>query len=370
MKGKPSINQYSNRFEPSDGTEYVYYEAQYINDKNGPVIASFTDVKTEPIVMNMKDYKMAITRFNIGMEALPMFIKGVSKTICQVGMYYEPDNLSATGSVFSAVSTLPIYTITGFLDEPNYGGGLNPTIISVFNNIVSQYDTIHGAGAWAANPLTPKNPPGFIFNSATQLFTFYSDVLSLDTEVNKVTLWLSIDISKLFLGLQLHERQTGAPFAAPNWYRFAVFDTYNQLSRVFIPPVTGDEYIVMEQTYNSTSKWYTINKLLVTSKSLGTRKSYVGILKSSGQNNSNAIQYEILSDTYVMLANTPNENPASQLVYIPVNYKWIDCLKSGPLSQVDFTLEFLDEQGSFYTASILPGESFSITIVLAKKPYS
>jgi hypothetical protein len=350
-----------NQIVPPQGSEYIYYEAQYVNDTAVPIFAQFIDSKSEPIVKDMSQYKLAITRFNIGMEALPMFVVRGGKRECNVSLYYQKEGLSATQTVFPSIPKLPVYTISYFLDSADYGGGLNITIQNMFDSIVSQYDAIHGAGTWNANPLTPKVAPGFTYDAGKQLFTLYSDPLSADTEADKVILLLTGDISELFLGCAF--TTVPLPYSDPEWYRFSVFPNYMGMNLVTINSV---DYIAMEQSYSSTAKWYTVNKLLITSRSLGTRKSFIGVLKASELANSNAIQYEILSDTYVNLSNTLNENPATQLVYIPINYKWIDCLKNGPLNQVDFSLQFLDEQGNFYPAKVLPGESFAITIVLAK----
>lgn len=342
-------------------TEFVYYEAQYINDTASTVPAAFKDSRTDPIVSNMSEYKMAVTRLSIGAAALPLFVVRGNKPNCSVAMYYAPDNIGATGTVFDAVATARVFEISNFFNATDRGGGLNATLAKVFLNLQNQYDVIHGPGAWAANALLPQNPPGFQYDPDTNLITMYTPPENLDTDPNRVNLFMSGDITPFFFGFAFYPAGP-SPFVSPAWYRFSVNQSFNQ------PTVTigGDSYLPITQDYSSVSKWYTFNRLVLVSESLGSRNTYISFIKAGDTSSSSNRQFATIVDFSTNLDNSLQNNPATNITYIPQNLRWIDCLQDGALKTVNLSLQFLDEAGDFLPATIVSGSSFNVTLCFAK----
>lgn len=350
-------------------TQFVYYESQYINDTPNVIPAAFTDSRTDAIVENLSEYKMAVTKLSLGASTIPMFTIGVggNKGFGGVGMYYRPDNLDFSFEAFIiAPPRFPIYEISYFLDNPDYLGGLNPTMARCFDVIKNQYDAIHGPGSWAANPLLPQQPPAFVYDPTTGLFTLYTPPQNLDSDPNHIDLFLSSDISSLFSGFSFYSPPYSTPFDHPfdnmKWDRIAIFSSFNQ------PTVTigGNSYLAITQNYSSVPKWYTFNKIVVVSESLGVRNSNIGFIKASTTSSSDNTQFATIVDFSTNLDNSIANNPATNITYIPQNIRWIDCLSTSPLKRVSLSVNLLDDAGDIVPVTIVPGSSLSVTLTFAK----
>jgi hypothetical protein len=343
-------------------TEFIYYEAQYINDTTDIIPASFSDSRTDAIVDNLSQYKMAVTRMSIGAGTIPLFTVRGNKPVCSVGLYYAPDNLSATADVFDLTPTLRVFEISNFLDATDLGGGLNPTIAKAFVDIQNQYDVIHGPGAWAANILLPQQPPAFEYNPVTNLISLYTPPQNQDNDPNHVDLYLSSDISPLFFGFTFYRLTYNTPFNTAAWRRIAINASFNQPTAT----VGGNSYLFITQDYSSVAKWYTFNKLLIVSDSLGVRNTYIGFIKASTTSNSSNTQFATIVDLSTNLDNSVQNNPATNITYIPQNIRWIDCLSTSPLKYISLSVNVIDEAGNFLPATIISGAALSITLAFAK----
>lgn len=339
-------------------TEYVYYEAVFINNTENIVNATIDDSKSIPILDKLSDYKMAVFRFDVGAATTPMFIVRGNKPVCSVALTYEPDNLISIKTVFPTLPTLEIFNVGKFLD--NIDGGLNETIALAFNDIKAQYDAIHGAGSWAANINLAQSPPGIIYDASNKLFSLVSPDKNVDTSVDAVSLYLSYDIVPLFLGLYISSVPQIAALPRDAWYRYGVVPTFRNGN------LSGG-YYTMTQEFSSTAKWYTVNKIVITSPGLGTRKTFVGFLTADDSGFTNNKQLETVMDISVNLSNDNENNPSTNITYIPQNLRWIDCLGTKALDRIILSLGFLDEVGNLYPAQVIPGSSFSVTLVFAKK---
>lgn len=337
-------------------TEFVYYTGNYTNTGTTNSLAEYRDTRTDPIVDRASDYKLAIVKFNIRTDLIPMF-NYVNKSFI-VYMYYAPDNILITQQVQPTVGVT--YSQEEFL---NYTpGGLNEALSDAFNALVAAYEVIYGPASWTGDAAKPQFPPGMQFDPATGLFTMFIDERSISNAPNEVQTFMSPDLGRLFTGLSV------TPFfSTPSlpsgtqkflfWYNFTRSNTFP------VPGGGGVNYVSNTGIYNSTSLWYEISRIIITSNSLATRRNFVG----GGSNGQSDVQLPIITDFTFVTDNGPQNNPTTWYEYQPSGpYRWVDIFGDGPVNRLDLKFYYATSNGEIQPLYVQPGDSFSFTLLFAK----
>lgn len=347
-----------------DDTDTIYYEAIYTNDQVRSIPAAFTDFRQEPLVKDLSQYKITVRSFNIQLQPTPMFrIGSEGKSMCRCALYYQPDNLTATAPLFN--SDVEITNIDQFINATD---GLNDQLEACFADLKNQYDIIHGPGTWAANPLLAQNPPGFYYSSDARLISLYQPPQNIDGNINAVGVFLSYDIAPLFAGLVVLDDYP--PTLPPLlWTRFSIYAGFRDINLEEVPVGSGTFFYRLTQQYSSTSAWYTRRKIVLSSKSLSNRKTYLKSQRSSEASSVDNSQLEILADGIVRLSNDA-ANPSTLYAYDGwFGLRWIDGFKHQGLKYLDFNVSYITDSGTVEEAYLPPYQSLILVIQFTKAPF-
>lgn len=340
--------------------ENIYYNFSFVNQQDVIVDAIFNDNRNTPILQKPSNFKAAIVRFECSTDDIPMF-RTVEEGYFAVSLYYFPDNLSSTIELFNGVPTL-IFTFSDLIDAPQ---GLNAKLLEAFNSLVTQYEVIHGPGSWVTDG-NPEQAPFVIFNQATNLFVFYNDPASIDSNPDGVQVYLSRELHRLFEGIPNSIRQNYYGYNNPALQRVTWEKVYYYIqpndANVVTLGVGTDPVVAMTQNYQSIEAWWKVKKVVLVSESVGIRSESVATSFSNGNN----VVYNILTD-FTMELNTTDSSPATQLRYIPsAEYRILDLINDVPLSSINIQVYTQDVFGTLRRLRLLPGDSFSGKILFTK----
>lgn len=343
--------------------ENIYLDVFYYNDTANVQRAYYKKTQNTAILDKPSDYKCYLSDFEISSNRFHMFTNfNFNLTFA---LYYYPDNLSAIRIPLKTLypGNYEFYSQYMVLNNPD---GINPNIVDAFNDIVSQYEVIHGAGSWIANG-NPINPPFFAYDSNSGFFKVYNDVDSSDNNNKAVQLYISKDLNNLIGGLP------------QDW---PVINPYGNNSTTLIPPtysritfalgpannnvvtINGNDYVEITQAYRTLPRWWIERTLYLTSDSIGVRSHYVA---QSGQFPDTVYRNVLIS--LDLVNDDRSENPKGGIYkFTPTaDYSYIDITKDDPLKTLEFQILYADVFGNIFTSSLNPGDSFSFTLVFTKK---
>lgn len=337
-------------------TEFVYYTGNYTNTSSSNALAEYRDTRTDPIVSRASDYKLAVVKFNIRTDLIPMFTYEKKSFI--VYMYYSPDNILITQQVQPTVGV--VYSQEEFLNQ--LPGGLNDSLSSAFYAVIAAYETIHGAGTWTSDPLRPQFPPGMQFDPVSGLFSMLVDERSISGATHEIQTFMSQDLGRLFTGLSV------TPFfsspSLPNGtQKFLFWYNFSRTNIIPVPSGGGINYVTNTGVYNSTGLWYEISRIIITSNSLACRRNFIG----AGSGSQSDVQLPILTDFTFITDNGPQNNPTTWYEYQPSGpYRWVDIFGDGPVNRIDLQFYYATSDGTIKPLYVQPGDSFSFTLLFAK----
>jgi hypothetical protein len=280
-------------------------------------------------------------------------------------LYYHPDNLTSIRTPLKTLypSTYEFYSQYFVLNNPD---GINANLVTAFNDIVSQYEVIHGPGSWIANG-NPINPPFITYDSTSGFFKIYNDIDSADNNSKSVQLYISKDLNNLIGGLPLDN---------------PVINTYGYNSTTLIPPtyskvtfevttansnivtINSNDYIEIIQAYRTLPRWWVERTLYLASDSLGIRSHYIA---QSGEQPDTTYRNVLL--TMDIVNDDRSNNPKGGIFrYVPTgDFAYIDITKDNALKELQFEILYADVFGNIFGSRLNPGDSFSFTLIFVKK---
>jgi hypothetical protein len=318
-----------------------YYNASRHNGTQSSIPAEFSEVRDAPIAKRGSDYAMSVIYMDISIESVRIFNTGTK--VLTVTMTYPDDDLSSTQNLFPSA-----------VDVNN----LNDVLIAIGNafkvatdDIIDQYDTIHGPGSWAGDATKAQLYPFVDYFSGTRLFSFYNDVRNSTSGTGSgatpILMFLSPQLATLFKSIMINV-STGQVL-------FPILPGNVNLSTLYAPQVAGN-YVNNLQTSESTELWYDIQSILLVSNNLGTRPEYIGVMSEQGTNS----QLPILA-AFNVAVNAGDSNPSNKIVYYPTaEYRWVDIKSDKPIQEIDLKFYYSDREGGIYPLYLAPGDGFNV----------
>lgn len=344
-------------------TSNIYYSCKYTNTTNEAIIARFNETRPKtPLVYQASSYKMAVIRFDLSVNSIPMFITPFDATVgagenFYIAYNYLPSQIIESDLIFGTVGTVEIFSINQFLDSP---GGFNDTSTAVFNAMIAQYELINGPGSWTGNVNFPQVPVQLIYDETTRLFTIYADDRMLDS-TGLVTFYVDYRFSNLIRGLlgsvTVPNIFTGNIRASPVNFIYKPFNINQFMSG-------GITYVTNTSQYESTCAWYFVEKILLLSNSLFVRNEFV-----SGEGNGTAsnVNLPIITDFSINISNNPGDNPSCRVVYVPTaQYRMLDLLGDDPISTIDIEFALRSRSGQVFPLYLSPGNDFSVSLAFIR----
>lgn len=345
----------------------IYYNVRQSSTEGQVIPVQYNDNRPSALVNNPSEYRMSVIQFSVSTDTLPaLFVQHPTQAgpTPHETSYKFTLTSNATGNSFSEPilwtnQDPTIVQQTGSMDDPYWYCYNISYFVKQANDAISlaMYNLIQD------DPLFLNIlPPFFSFDPATCVCSLYTP-----KEFN-----LTIGLGKfyanelayiLFQGLPAFNNPTSEtltwnydPFLFPD-------QTYLVLA--------GTDFIRQEQTPGAMSSWCPVKRVAFTTTS-------IPIIPEGAppQTNPNSgVQGSGLNNEFVLTDITPLINRGDELLsgslyYNPsAEYRWTDCISQSPLSNIDFSVFWVDGYGGFHRFYLSHGGSVQAKILFRKKTF-
>lgn len=361
-----------------NGPNHVYYNIIINHDPNfgnAPSPAIYNSTQTQKILDKSDDWHVAVIRFTIPGQEIPIFICPIQEGILQAdrnltpfsvtlrfsgtdffqNLIYVPDNNqtpppppSQNNGKQSITPYYYIFTYQHFIDITN------KALSDAFSALKTAF------------PLAPQTEaPYFIYNSTTQLIslvveTSYAGITPIEIYINANLLTFYEAIEVFFLG---YNQVNGKDF------RFVIKDNINntyfkQLPNV-APPATP-AYFIFTQEYNTITYWNGFRNIVFIATVLPIQSEYVPQKNNQGSQTGATSTLAILTD-FEPLLEFGGETRSIFQFYVQGQYRWVDLLSSQPLKQFSLSIFWQDIDQNLYPLTIPINESATIKLLFERK---
>lgn len=311
----------------------IYVDIQLSNDSADAIkIAQYSTTRSNPIVTKANDYYLAVARFEIPNNDIPLFIfKDNTYALTMV-------NGGVSSKVFLQYTTSPgsiknsIYSIQSFLDS------LNDAITTACGNVgIAEIPRVY-----------------LDRNSQLQGIKFSDNANWLGAATTPVwQMWMNWELFYFFQTIQVYF--TGA-FNPPTGlaYRIIVKDNYDGNY------IVGTGYNMTQDT-PLLSLYISVLNIIIATTTLPVNAELIAIKQGDSSSSFNTIadfapgQLANYSDNF-----TP-------YIYNPAFYRLVDLLSNAPLNKLDFQIYYTDADGNVSPLYLLPSQKMTIKFVFVKK---
>lgn len=337
--------------------DHVYYNALFNNNTTRPAHAYFTETRTSPIIKKTALYHMAVIRFTIPTQGLPLFL--------------WPRNTNGTpnNNLWSFTFEYGATIYRSYLTYNAWQPTTPDVIPSIFNyqNFLDICNTAlyNGFIYMVANAVGYPGirPPYFILDSATHVISLIADTNYLCQSVSSPTI-------KIYAEVGLHNFFESIPHILVN------YSTVDGRDALFVIEPTGNNNVstnnpigvyaataayAMPTQYPVLQNWSSLKSIVLTSSGLRTKEEYIQTPQSINTDASQQIITDFEPDR-----TTPGYN-RTWLQYQPNIYRYIDINSTDELRSVDISIYWTDLDGNIYPLLIPPGMYFSVKILFTLK---
>jgi hypothetical protein len=324
--------------------DHIYYNVTIYNGTPVARRAEFLEERTEPIVYIPKDYHLSITRFEIPMATVPIFVwpntNGVpDNTFFQVTLFINAGDFVTTPVVYVPLATNEerpqIFSYQAFLDL------INAALATSF--------------AGLAAPPAGSVAPMFVYDADTKLMALRADAGYLEGVPGNIQIWVNGNLFTYFEYFKAFFR--GWNNADFRDFRFMIEDTGNNTISAGPPAV-----FEMKQETQGLDLWSSIRKVVFTTHLVPVKSEYISSLGGDGTN----IFRSILTDFEPLIGGS--QNPRETLQYAPsAEYKLTDLLGEIPLRKFDIQVYWETQTQELIPIDIPPFKSITIKFMFRKK---
>lgn len=315
----------------------VYVDVQLVNPSpDNVMIAQYSTTRSNPIISKANDYYLAIARFEIPNNDIPLFI--------------FKDNSYAVTMINGGVSSKV------FLQYVTPPGNISKSVYAVQTFLDSLNDAIATACANVGIAEVPKA----YFSRTTQLqgIKFSDNANWLGDALTPVwQMWMNWE---LFYFLQTMQVYFLGQFDPPDGraYRIIVKDNFD--GNYIASPAANAGYNMTQET-PLLSLYISIMNIIIATTSLPVNAELIALKKGDSSSTFNTIadfapgQVANFSDNF-----TP-------YIYNPAFYRLIDLLSGAPLNKLDFQIYYTDADGNVSPLFLLPSQRLTIKFIFVKK---
>lgn len=351
------MSLYANEYK---GTDYVYYNAMLTNNKDVPIEARITEYRSEPIVINPKDYYLSVVRFNVPVSLIPIFIYPTLPS--PPNPINTPDNTQYSVTLLDSLGAYHkvnlIYTYLDVVSGP-------PNVYTV-QHFLDMINTALATAHTAMGGLKPATPPYITFNQETKLFALIGE--------NGWNISTNLGIfmnSKLFLFFDYLESRFNG-YNLLNGTDFQIMfknNGNNSLSASQITPPNGSIAVnpgyILKQEQASLDKWSQVRSIIFVSNTISVKPEYITASPDLLQNTGDNFR-SILTDFEPPLIT--GEVFRGYLQYYPQGpYRLIDMTTDTNLKNIDFQLFWQDNKQRINKIYINHAESITVKLMFVKK---
>lgn len=347
------INGPSTMYPPTIGNAVV-------NEQ--PVIAEYSENKTEPFLSTPSEYYLSVIRFTVPLNKVPLFIMPIipnqgnpNESTLAIGFTYLTTNYESyvtyipDNNLSAPVQNAPVQVVTPYYYVYSYGA-----LIAMFNATLSALWTSSGLAAVYPSLIVPY----FYYNTTLELVQLIVPHIFAD---GSVVLSMFINESSLRFLDAFQFKFNGYNNVAGNDYYFVL---QNQ-TQFFYPPYSGtgtSTYYIYTQEYNMLYYWASLRKIVITSNGLPILNEIIPAPGNSGV----SVSFPIITDFVPQISDAGDTksiaiyNPSSQ-------YRLVDLTGSVSLSKLDIRLYWQDIAGNLYNIFISSGQQVTLKLGFFKK---
>lgn len=329
IKDRNVVNGVDVRLQNPDN---VYVDVQLSNDTDAIKIAQYSTTRSNPIVAKANDYYLAVARFEIPNNDIPLFIfKDDTYAVTMV-------NGGVSSKVFLQYVTPPgnisksIYAIQTFLDS------LNDAITTACGNVgIAEIPRVYLNRDNQLQGIKFSNNPNWLGATTTPIWQ----------------MWMNWELFYFFQTMQVY---FAGAFNPPSGlaYKIIVKDNYDGNYTV------GTGYNMTQET-PLLSLYVSILNIIIATTTLPVNAELIAIKQGDTSSSFNTIadfvpgQVANYSDNF-----TP-------YIYNPAFYRLTDLLSNGPLNKLDFSIYYTDADGNVSPLYLLPSQKMTIKFIFVKK---
>ena len=323
-----------------DEADHLYFNITIKPDELNKGQATFSQNRVEPILQNPSLYDVAVIRFTVPAENIPIFIWQDNKF--EIVLTYKGVNYK---SVLQYVENIDPSTFTDFPPSVwNYNDFIQ-SINLAFEDAYQQLKT--------AEPLAPfTRAPRMVYEPTDRLNSIYVEpTYSSDiTTADKIEVWLNLPLGDLFRGFQNFGGVQGLEDdPAKIWRIIFRANITNEKT------INGVQYLVATEEFSGLFRWSTLKALLfetdmpVISESQGTQKN---------------VFRQILTDF------EPAEEFAdtSSIQYFPRGaVRFYEMTSTYPLTRVNVKVSWEDKNGNVYPVFLSGDDTLTMKLYFKRK---
>lgn len=336
----------------------------------GAYPAEYSANKTIPIIEKCNDYYCSVTRFDIPLDEVPLYIVPVvpnqpnpNKTIYIIGVIYGgvhypinveyiPDNIYPAPAQNKSIQVITSY----------YYCFSFQTLLECIN--ASLLNVLTTSGYLATLPVGTKSP-FFWYNSATNLFML---TVPQQMSTDPIQIFVNEPLQNLFSSFHFIDRSPTEISTDSNQYGadyYLILDGTNLNQYITFTGVVGT-YIQYAQEYVTSIQWVSLRKILVTSNTIPISKEVVPVINADGSQSDITSSIPIITDFLPQIEIAPDTR--SIAYYMPrAQYRLIDLNGTTALNRIDLKVFWEDRLGNIYPLLISCAQQGSLKLAFLKK---
>jgi hypothetical protein len=338
-----------------------------------PVPAEYNVTKTLPILDNASDYYVSVIRFDIPLDATPLFIMPIipnqtfpnmSPLIIGVinpstGIPY-PKNIT-----FSSQSTLPapVQNQSTQVITPYYYVFSYVQMISMINEALYLAWVNAGSPGTPGPDAAPPKAPFFYFNSASSLISIVVNIAF--TNGSGAIIFMNAALRNYLDAFNLDFRGFNQDGGLDFYFNFqSPFGPSDQQAYYFSgePTDVPALYYQYFQDYPTISNWASLRKIIISSNTIPTANEFIPV----GSTNGVAASFPILTDFVPSIENAGESR--SLAYYVPTSqYRLVDLVANIPLQKIDLKIYWVDTMGNLYPVLISLYQQASVKLAFIRK---
>lgn len=333
------------RMDPRLSTpDNVYFDASIVNnDPNNAIVATYATTRNTPIVDKCSDYYLAVARFNIPNDSIPLFV--FQDNTYEVTMV----NGAASSSRFVQYvpySTLPgekgVYTVQHFLNMVNTCIALCCADVGIADVPVVYLD-------WSSQLQSIRFSSNANWRSTIPVLPVWQ-------------LWMNWRLYYYFQGITTYDLGVFGGKA----FMIVVQDCNNGNVKEY-PAGSGTLVYNMSQECPLLPNYISIHSIIVATTTVPISAEQISFTPQSqpfGLGDSNT--FNIITDFTPGEAATYSEN-FTPYVYNPAFYRLVDLLSNESLKKFDFQIYYSDTYQNVRPLYLLPGQRITVKFIFVKK---
>lgn len=350
----------------------IYYNIKITNTANIVVDAKYNETRTTNIIDGkLSDYELAVARFKIPTNSIPIFTFDQLNDIS--------GNPVQSAYTITLTTTTFEYTRFCFWIPSGTQQFAVWTYTEWAQSITNAFQTAYAA--MGSDPDQPSCPPFVLYDSNTQKFSLYAtDEYSSTFGDGKVGIWMNAPCFQKIESWQgffsdevlLNANKYINIYVYPNGTNQIVANFAGTSGLNCSPAVDGKTYFQMEQEYSALFLLSDLDSILLQCNKIPVNRELVSSgytsEDSSDQTVSNSEFITMLTD-YDLVSNNEINNH-SYAEYNPFQYRWASLLSNSSLRDMDITIAYRNIKGTITPITLSYMKVASVKLAFRKKSKS